>query len=140
MSDAKSQAEPSMEEILESIRRIISEDGEAAGEDEDVLVLRELAPESASGEGVLELTDAVGEEGAPERTATTPETLAGAAPGARGIRLGDADLALEEPVKELLRPMLKEWLDDNLEPIVSRAVAQAVARAIVQLAGRADDD
>ena len=136
MSDAKGQAEPSMEEILESIRRIISEDGEAAGEDEDVLVLRELAPESASGEGVLELTDAVEEEGAPERTAMALETLAGAAPGARGIRLGDADLTLEEPVKELLRPMLKEWLDDNLEPIVSRAVA----RAIVQLAGRADED
>lgn len=140
MSDAKGQAEPSMEEILESIRRIISEDGEAAGEGEDVLVLRELAPESAPGEGVLELTDAVEEEGAPERTATTLENLAGAAPGARGIRLGDADLALEEPVKELLRPMLKEWLDDNLQPIVSRAVAQAVARALVELAGRADDD
>lgn len=140
MSDAKSQAEPSMEEILESIRRIISEDGEAAGEDEDVLVLRELAPESASGEEVLELTDAVEGEGAPERTALTLENSAGAASSDRGIRLGDADLTLEESVKELLRPMLKEWLDDNLQPIVSRAVAQAVARAMVELAGRADGD
>ena len=111
MGDAKGQAEPSMEEILESIRRIIAEDGEAAGEDEDVLVLREPAPESEPGEEVLELTDAVEEEGAPDRT-------------------------LEDPIKELLRPMLKEWLDDNLQPIVSREVA----RAIVRLAGRAGDD
>lgn len=48
MSDAKDQHEPSMEEILASIRRIISEDGVPAtgaapgpGADDDVLVLTE---------------------------------------------------------------------------------------------------
>ena len=35
MSDARSQQEPTMEEILSSIRRIISEDGEPEGEEKD---------------------------------------------------------------------------------------------------------
>ncbi len=136
MSDAKGQPEPSMEDILESIRRIISEDGEAAGEDEEVLVLRELAPESESGEEVLDLTDAVEEGGAPERTAMTLADFVSTASSARGIRPGGADRNPEDPVGELLRPMVEEWLDDNLQPIVSRTIA----REIVKLAGRADDD
>ncbi len=56
------QQEPSMEEILASIRRIISEDGEegdakaSAAKSEDVLELTEVVPEEGGGE-VVNLND-----------------------------------------------------------------------------------
>ncbi len=57
MSDAKGQHEPSMEEILASIRRIIAEDGEGA----PAPPAAEEKP--ARGEEVLELTEVVEEDG-----------------------------------------------------------------------------
>lgn len=59
MSDPKSQQEPSMEEILSSIRRIISEEG---GEESTPAPKEDLKKE-AQPEGVLELTDMVDEQG-----------------------------------------------------------------------------
>jgi uncharacterized protein len=58
MSEAKGQHEPSMEEILASIRRIIAEDGDAAPAEKP-------APEKAAkrDEEVLELTEVVEEDG-----------------------------------------------------------------------------
>jgi uncharacterized protein len=66
MSDAKGQHEPSMEEILASIRRIIAEDNEApeAGQDGEAktpAAPAEAAPK-AEDEDVLELTEVVEEE------------------------------------------------------------------------------
>ena len=74
MSDQNSQPEPSMEEILASIRRIISEDG-----DEETAAAPEAAPEAVPDavdepeaaaaaeaveeEDVLELTDEVQDDG-----------------------------------------------------------------------------
>jgi len=58
MSDPKGQHEPSMEEILASIRRIIAEDGEAAPA---APAAAEAKP--ARGEEVLELTEVVEEDG-----------------------------------------------------------------------------
>jgi cell pole-organizing protein PopZ len=60
MSDAKAQQEPSMEEILASIRRIISEDA-----DGQKPAAAEPAPGPAEPEddGVLELTDRVNDDG-----------------------------------------------------------------------------
>ncbi|MGO8921107.1 MAG: DUF2497 domain-containing protein [Stellaceae bacterium] len=57
MSDPKGQHEPSMEEILASIRRIIAEDGDAA----PAAGAAEEKP--ARGEEVLELTEVVEEDG-----------------------------------------------------------------------------
>src|SRR5262249_53491408 len=65
MSDAKTQQEPSMEEILASIRRIISEDADGgqkpAGAPEAA-----PAPAPAADDDVLELTDRVNEDGSVE--------------------------------------------------------------------------
>jgi cell pole-organizing protein PopZ len=62
MSDQNAQPEPSMEEILASIRRIISEDG-----DEETAAAPEAAPEAVPDaveeEDVLELTDEVQDDG-----------------------------------------------------------------------------
>jgi cell pole-organizing protein PopZ len=65
MSDAKDQHEPSMEEILASIRRIISEDGDAAGG-----AAPGGAPAARGGDDdVLVLTEEVDSDGAPTMSA-----------------------------------------------------------------------
>jgi len=58
MSDAKDQHEPSMEEILASIRRIISEEGEAPAAVAPAAAAAPAAPQRAE-EDVLILTDEV---------------------------------------------------------------------------------
>src|SRR5947208_12426075 len=66
MSDAKGQQhEPSMEEILASIRRIIAEDGETAAEPAAAAAAApEAAPTAAEpAEDILELTDVVEPDG-----------------------------------------------------------------------------
>jgi hypothetical protein len=185
VAEEEAQDEPTMETILSSIREIISEDGEPMDEDEEFTEpgpTAEPEPEPDSGpvaapepepaveeafdENVLELTDAVEEDGdvfdlvepLPEPAATGTPTeyldnnlvsdptadvttaafsaLAGAVSDAKGVALGRTHRTLEELVRDLLRPMLKEWLDANLEPIVARAVE----REITKLAGRADKD
>jgi cell pole-organizing protein PopZ len=62
MSDAKTQQEPSMEEILASIRRIISEDAEGQ---KPAPAPEAGAPPPAAGpeEDILELTDRVNDDG-----------------------------------------------------------------------------
>src|SRR5579862_5509890 len=69
MADAKDQHEPSMEEILASIRRIISEDGSEAAPGA-------AAPGPAAARGdddVLVLTEEVDSEGEPLRADAAPE-------------------------------------------------------------------
>jgi cell pole-organizing protein PopZ len=63
MPDTKGQSEPSMEEILASIRRIIAEDGEPAA---DATALPQAAPPgpTAANDEILELTEVVDDEGA----------------------------------------------------------------------------
>jgi uncharacterized protein len=69
MSEAKGQQEPSMEEILASIRRIIAEDGDGAKPPINV----EPASLPLAEDEVLELTEVVADEPAPYRE---PEPIA----------------------------------------------------------------
>ena len=73
MSESKGQHEPSMEEILASIRRIIAEDGEQPGTPApaapalaSAAAAAPSAPAAAKGEEILELTEVVEEEQSPE--------------------------------------------------------------------------
>jgi len=175
MSDPTAQ-EPTMEEILASIRRIISEDEAPESEDSkpgdpaEVAIataeepaLPELEAESEfeseatfeapEDEDVLELTERVETLGdldvytpttAP--AAAEPESAnyelgeglvgpvaASAAASAFGqlsasILMGNADLTLEQLVREMLRPLLKDWLDANLPRIVQTTVDAEVER------------
>jgi cell pole-organizing protein PopZ len=59
MSDPKTQQEPSMEEILASIRRIIAEDGEQAPPTEKPAATQARPEISPTGEEILELTEVV---------------------------------------------------------------------------------
>jgi uncharacterized protein len=128
--------EPSMEEILASIRRIISEEGEAA-----VPTPKARAPRAAreqpaeteatdDGADILELTEPMAVDDAlmsDEAAGASQRSLAALAmsvakPGP------DGESRIDELVRELLRPMLKEWLDTNLPAIVDAKVAAEIAR------------
>ena len=145
-----------MDEILASIRRIISEDQEEGGGG------ARAAPPAEGDDTVLELTDIVGDAGAVEDAPAPPpaagdsgavvdlEALVSGEAARRTSaafvdlaeqleRSGEAGLAggrtLDELVKDLLRPMLKAWLDANLPPLVQRLVEAEIAR----LAGRPEE-
>ena len=102
-----------MDEILASIRRIISEDEAAqqkAGGDVGV------APPQADMTEILELTNAL-----------PPEPEAAPASVAAEPVLG-RDIGLEALVRSLLAPHLKAWLDAHLPDIVEKMVAAEIAR------------
>jgi hypothetical protein len=143
------QAEPSMEEILASIRRIISEEEEP---EEPVLDLTESHSETdadAEDDIVFE-TEAAETVVALERVAPEPPAdfappepvadailslpTASAAAGslarlAGTLRIADTQgQTIEGVVRELLKPMLKEWLDRNLPTIVEARVEAELER------------
>lgn len=126
-----------MEEILTSIRRIITEDdGNPApagtlsvpepypSPDEpltppaaDVLELTEPLPEPASGPSLVsEATVAVASQ-----SLSALSNL-----NVRGYE--GSDKTLEALVRELLQPMLRQWLDANLPEIVERMVSREIQR------------
>lgn len=82
MTDGKAQAEPTMEEILASIRRIISEDeqgGEKPAPVETKAAPAAVTPEAAASDDVLELTEVVNADGSvsslKDEPADEPEPL-----------------------------------------------------------------
>jgi uncharacterized protein len=151
------QAEPSMEEILASIRRIISEEEQAPAE---TLDLTQAAPppeethtpeDDIVFEAVEEVVAAAPPVRAPEPVAPAPvarthaaepvvgETIisqpsASAAAGSLSRLAGSLKIAdthgqtVEGVVRELLKPMLKDWLDRNLPAIVESRVEAELER------------
>lgn len=133
--------EPTMEEILASIRRIISEDGENKPEQQrpQPLTVPEprIEPEGRfvpPSHDVLELTDPAPEP-APQPTGIISETTAAVASqslsalSAMLVRNYEgSENTLEGLVREMLKPMLREWLDANLPDIVEKMVAREIAR------------
>jgi len=131
--------EPSMEEILASIKKVIAEDKEArvsepiaagvgAGPlqdndqdfEEDVLELNdELAPPQTDlGPPLLNETAAGVSRSAFEQLSTVAATVP-AQPQAN---------PLEDMIREMLRPMLKQWLDDHLPRLVDEHVKREISR------------
>jgi cell pole-organizing protein PopZ len=140
--------EPSVEEILESIKKVIARDNRAAAEprpepedsvvaeasdedDEDVLDL------GAAGEFVATEASA---EAAPEplvaqdAVSSISDSLAALAmlstPPASPQIVRSGETSLEGLARELLRPALAEWLDKNLPAMVERMVAAEIARIV----------
>ena len=125
--------EPSMEEILSSIKKIIAEDdgraqpapkarSRAASSDA-------AAPSADADDTVLELTEAVVVEQivSADAAAASRQALSGLSRLIVKPDIAGAD-TLEGLVREMLKPMLKDWLDAHLPEIVERVVAQEVAR------------
>jgi uncharacterized protein len=156
MALQETQSEPSMEEILASIRRIISED-EAPAAQEPVLELSQPAQETppvvAAAAPAVEDDDLLvfdQAEPAPPPPALTHRTSAPApqAPAesimseplvaaaaqsftrlAGSLRLTEVQgQTVEGVVRELLRPMLREWLDEHLPAIVETKVEAELDR------------
>lgn len=134
------QPDPSMEEILASIKRVIAEDGRAAsapGRGRNARAEPAPPPALAAEEDVLELSDPVSEDdGIMSDDAATQSRRALAALAA--MRKGEASEAdapgslsdgpLEAVVKDMLRPMLKAWLDERLPDMVEDLVTREIAR------------
>ncbi|MGP1283926.1 MAG: DUF2497 domain-containing protein [Parasphingopyxis sp.] len=135
--------EPTMEEILASIKKIIAEDGETAVSGPDARSRRERPKpaEPAASDDVLELTEQV-EQPEPADEAADPimsdDTVAASQAALAALSAianpanqgGNTDSAhpLEGLVREMLRPMLREWLDENLPAMVKEMVAREIAR------------
>ena len=142
-------AEPSMEDILSSIKRIIAEEGDDRFPRPRRAPIRAVPSASDDDDGdaeeVLELSDPM--PPTPSAAPTVPtaaeavaativsETTAQATRGALDAlsRLvvkpeTPSDGTLEGLVREMLRPMLREWLDAKLPGIVETMVAREIAR------------
>lgn len=126
--------DPSMDDILASIRRILNEDegappppppNPAGGGEEDVLVLDTamLVAEPA--------TPASPPADEPTRkiAAETVRQLAAPAGPDQTLRVRrDGGPTLEDLVREALQPLLKEWLDRHMETVLERIVRAEAER------------
>ena len=124
MSDSNAdQQEPSMEEILASIRRIISEDGEEDADGSEESVPQDVEPvnDDDPDDDVLELTDMVDEEPAPE---PEPEPEPDPVPEPEPEPEPDPEPE-PEPVAEAEPEPVEELEDD--EKLVSDEVERASA-------------
>ena len=130
--------EPSMEDILASIKKVIAEEKELrstarpagtieeetlpedeSSSDDDVLELSEpLAPPADLGPPLLDEQTAGHSRQALEQLQTVAATIP-AAPQAN---------PLEDMVREMLRPMLKQWLDEHLPQMVDDHVKREITR------------
>ena len=145
--------EPSVDEILESIKKVIARDNRAEaaqGRQRPVSDGAASRSERARVHDVLELTeedaDAVAQSAArvrgeiedeagllaPQAAASMRDSLAALAvlsePGVQPQIVRSGETSLEGLTRELLRPMLAEWLDKNLPAMVERMVAAEIAR------------
>lgn len=145
MKSRNNDEEQSMEEILASIRRIISEDDKNVKLD-DVIDLhpnREtLDPEFTDikiDENVLHLTEddlEVTSDNSSTEKIISDEISAEVknqfdvlskllTPDYKG-----ADVKIDTLVSDLLRPMLKQWLEKNLPSLVKKMVSKEISRLI----------
>jgi cell pole-organizing protein PopZ len=123
--------DPSMEEILASIKRVIAEDGRA-GAARPARGTRPVEAPRAPEDDVLELSDPVTEADGLISTdvaeASRQSLAALSALKERTETLPQGDGPLENVVREMLKPMLKDWLDRHLPEIVEELVTREIAR------------
>ncbi len=124
--------DPSMEDILASIKRVIAEDGRPAARPARGSRPAEAPPPVPPEEDVLELQDPVGEgsglvsDDAASASRQSLAALASLRSGAEPIPADDA--ALGAAVREMLKPLLKDWLDRHLPDMVEELVTREIAR------------
>ena len=150
-----SQNEASVEDILESIKKVIARDGREAAihsrkrKEEEA----EAIPEQTAEDNVvelseedevldlaeMELSEVVELEDTPEESLITEEVRGAmeenlaalamlAEPPAKPQIVRSGETSLEGLTRELLRPMLAEWLDKNLPGMVEQMVQAEIAR------------
>ena len=153
----RQQSEPSVEEILDSIKQVIARDNRVGAA--EVRRQRETdglpgasSPDRGRGHGKDDILDLsvsaeylddtpetepeTGAEDAPlltrEARSSMRESLAALAmlsePRAQPKIVRSGETSLEGLVRELLRPALAEWLEENLPQIVERMVADEIRK------------
>jgi uncharacterized protein len=164
MADAKdpqngAAADPSMEDILASIRRILNEDDAApepaptAAPPAAVPVPMTAAPPAPAGPvvplplgpdptEVLQLTESMLVQPPPAAAGALLDATAAAAAAAsmgqlmrtvaadRGAAVYRGGPSIEDAVREELRPLLKTWLDAHLPSLVERLVRAEIERVV----------
>jgi cell pole-organizing protein PopZ len=130
--------DPSMEDILASIKKVIAEEKELRSAPPPIEAVEDepLPEESAeSQDDVLELDEPlappadlgpplVDEEvaGQSRHALEQLQTIAASVPAAPQVN------PLEEMVREMLKPILKQWLDEHLPGIVEDHVKREISR------------
>ena len=142
------QGEASVEEILESIKKVIARDNRAGAMEarrrrEDEVPADEVAApvETEDSEEILELdVNSMVEDSAEQDDALIGSAVRDAMrdnfatlamlsePGAKPQIVRSGETSLEGMVRDMLRPMLAEWLDTNLPDMVERMVKDEIAR------------
>lgn len=150
--------EPSVEEILESIKKVIARDNrvgavETRRQRESQGVVESAQPDEAQepleepvvhDDDVLDLGESselvaaadpveapLLDEGTRSSMRESLAMLAMMAePGRPPQIVRSGETSLEGLARELLRPALAEWLDKNLPPLVERLVAAEIARIV----------
>jgi len=122
-------ADPSMEDILASIRAIISEDREPQPKPEPRIVYSNAAPRAEPpppptvvwSRGVEPAGEPIVSEQTHHAVASSFKSLSD------GIAAQGLETA-EKLARDMLRPMLKAWLDQNLPSMVERLVKAEIER------------
>jgi cell pole-organizing protein PopZ len=141
--------EPTVEEILESIKKVIARDNRAGAAEErrqrESEGVDAQNSEESGNEDILDLAEdgeIVSEGDANMQTSlltagaqsSMRESLAALAllsePGAQPQIVRSGETSLEGLARELLRPALAEWLDKNLPPLVEQMVAAEISRIV----------
>ena len=124
------QQDPSMEEILASIKRVIAEDNRSSHASTRPRRPVAFEPTAPREEDVLELDDPVSEDGllSTDVAAASRERLAALTSIRQRTESPVETGALEAVVREMLRPMLKQWLDEHLPELVEQLVTREIAR------------
>lgn len=148
----RQEGEPSVEEILESIKKVIARDnrelaqaqrkrrettgvnavidGNNAPEPEDdVLDLGAAASEVIDSESPAQTADGLTNDDAADAMRQSLAALSMLAePSARPQIVRSGETSLEGMVREMLRPMMAQWLDAHLPDIVERLVKAEISR------------
>ncbi|HEY6663119.1 MAG TPA: DUF2497 domain-containing protein [Sphingomicrobium sp.] len=132
--------EPSMEDILASIKKVIAEEKElrtTVSVDDEIedSALPEDEPEETGEVDVLELNEPLAppvdlgppllDEGIAGHSREALEqlsTIAATVPAAPQVN------PLEDMVREMLKPILKQWLDEHLPQMVDEHVKREISR------------
>src|SRR6266851_7258142 len=133
MPDATSQSEPSMEEIIASISRVIAEDIRPGDRRAGAVQLSgKVPPAPREGDDVLELTQVVSEDGSIRRI--TPRIAVKAAPSVDPVTASGSPAAnATERTEPQAHVTSESTLASVRERLVSTATSGAAAAAFAQL-------
>ena len=142
----RQEGEPSVEEILESIKRVMERDNRdlsefapkpapaipletaTEGKDEDVLDLAVAGAPLDESESEPEDESLTTDEAARAMRQSLAALAMLSEPPARPQIVRSGETSLEGMVREMLRPMMAQWLDTHLPEIVERLVKAEIAR------------